>query len=414
VYIPRAVHIPKALLLGLGLLSGLLVGWLLAMAADGVATASAAPGVGTVPLTNAGHAMAGGTPIYLTVVPSPGTSGGQVAHAPGVSSTQSWAPSRGPTRSRAPAAGGRAAASSWTATSSGIRAPEQVVGLSVVANGDHIVIANDGSIVLVGDNGVLRGNTGDASSSGAIAVDVQGSQMDTGSSQVTAPSSSQVPPGSMTPGSGVPPATAPPPPGDPASRATAIAGYQIRAIDVAGSDNLVTYDDSNLFFHRIGRFNGNTGNTDTSGLNVVDAVGSIVRSGDSAGVAEPPDPPPFVLPRPYASGGSASVADCRSVATATGDDTLVIGGDGVKDNTVRVQGDHNVVTYDDGNAAVGGIGDVNAQIGDSGTAGVVVMSVRGSHIQAGDSLVDAPPNSPGSTCGTPSTGDGSDGPPPTT
>ena len=84
-----------------------------------------------------------------------------------------------------------------------------------------------------------------------------------------------------------------------------------------------------------------------------------------------------------------SIADINGVSTATGSDSLVIGGDGMDDNGVRVQGDRNVATYDDGNVAVGGIGNVNAQIGDSDTSGTVVMAVHDSDIQAGDSFLPA-------------------------
>ena len=54
------------------------------------------------------------------------------------------------------------------------------------------------------------------------------------------------------------------------------------------------------------------------------------------------------------------------------------------DNGVRVHGNRNVATYDDGNVAVGGTGNVNAQIGDSDTSGAVVMGVRYSDIAAGE------------------------------
>ena len=137
----------------------------------------------------------------------------------------------------------------------------------------------------------------------------------------------------------------------PATRATAIAGYDVRSIDVNGNENLLTYEDSNLFFHRVGNLNGNTGDTDTSGLNVVDPTRSTVQSGNSwASVQMPVTLTPTrsgVLQLPT-NGASASVADGNGVATATGDDTLVIGGRGVDDRGVSVYGNHNAVTYDDG------------------------------------------------------------------
>jgi hypothetical protein len=178
-----------------------------------------------------------------------------------------------------------------------------------------------------------------------------------------------------------------------------IAGYELHSIDINGSDNLATYDDSNLFMHRVGLLNGNTGDTDTSGLNVVDAARSVVRSGASGNSDETPDPPPYNYAKygsPAAPGvsnpgstSSVSVADVNGISTATGADSLVVGGDGMDDNGVRVRGDRNVTTYDDGNVAIGGYGNVNAQIGDSDTSGTVAMGVRDSHVEAGGSFLPA-------------------------
>ena len=175
-----------------------------------------------------------------------------------------------------------------------------------------------------------------------------------------------------------------------ATRATAIAGYDVRSIGVDGNENLVTYNDSNLFFHRIGTLNGNTGNTDTSGLNVVDATRSSVRSGNSWASVHAPVVSTAtrsgVIELPT-NGASASVTDGNGgVATATGDDTLVIGGHGVDDRGVTVYGNRNAVTYDDGNATVGGTGDANSQIGDSANGGTVAMKVVDSTVVGGDAL----------------------------
>jgi hypothetical protein len=186
----------------------------------------------------------------------------------------------------------------------------------------------------------------------------------------------------------------------PASRSVGIAGWENHAIDVGGDDNLVTYDDSNLFMQRIGTLNGNTGDTDTSGLNVVDAQRSVVRSGASGNSDESPDPPPFAVARPGApsasavlgvptANGAASVTDINGVSTATAQDSLVVGGDGMDDNGVRVLGNRNVATYDDGNVTIGGLGNVNSQIGDSDTSGTVAMAIRDSHVEAGGSFLPA-------------------------
>ena len=269
----------------------------------------------------------------------------------------------------------------------------------MVAIGDHIVIANNGSIISVGDNTVVKANTGDAGASGVIALEVVDSVVTSGSSHaVSAGGSAGTTPGlsTSTPG-GAPVITATTNAAagsGPGTRAVAIAGYENKALEVVGNDNLLTNNDSNLFYHRAGNLNGNTGDTDTSGLNVVDATRSVVRSGDSASSAEPArssqtsavSSSVLAAPTTAPGTGSATVADQNGTATATGADSLVIGGNGVVDAGVRMHGDHNVVTSDDGNVAVGGVGDVNAQVGDSDTSGAVVMDVTDTQITTGNSV----------------------------
>ena len=63
----------------------------------------------------------------------------------------------------------------------------QVDGLSVIANGNDIVIATDGAIISVGDNTVVHGNTGDATASGTIGIDVIGSDLASGNSGMPVP-----------------------------------------------------------------------------------------------------------------------------------------------------------------------------------------------------------------------------------
>jgi hypothetical protein len=304
-------------------------------------------------------------------------------------------------------------------------------GLSIIANGNQIVIANNGSIVSVGDNTVLTANTGDAGASGVIALDVVDSAVTSGTSSVSdwTGGSSGPPPGppTDTQGSVSTSATSSAPAGSGSgTRAIAIDGYQDRTIAVVGNDNLLTKEDSNIFYQRSGHLNGNTGDTDSSGLNVVDATGSLVRSGNSG---TPPDPAPVdqasagsspaaVTAAPAPGAASASVAGPNGTATATGADSLAIGGPGVVDTSMQVYGERNVTTSDDGNVTVGGVGDVNAQVGDSDTSGAVVMDVTDSEITtgnsvppAGDPAVPPPPNaSPADdpTSQTPTT------PPPTT
>jgi hypothetical protein len=282
-------------------------------------------------------------------------------------------------------------------------------GLSIIANGNQIVIANNGSIVSVGDNTVLTANTGDAGASGVIALDVVDSAVTSGTSTV-----SGWPDGSPGPSQGAPAGTqenvstaatsSASASGGPGTRAVAIDGYQNRTITVVGNDNLLTKEDSNIFYQRAGHLNGNTGDTDSSGLNVVDATGSLVRSGNSSA---PPDPAPVdqasTVPSPAAvaatpapGAASASVAGPNGTATATGADSLAIGGPGVVDTSMQVLGDRNITTSDDGNVTVGGVGNVNAQVGDSDTSGAVVMDVTGSEITSGNSVPPAgpPPPSP--------------------
>jgi hypothetical protein len=354
--------------------------------------------------------------------------------------------------------------------------------MTINANGDGIVIAADGAIVAVGDHPIVTGNTGDTSASGIIAVDAHDSALISGDSERK--TVEQVSPPSSPSASTAETNAEAPPSGDtdPASatggnnrsgggrRAVAIAGMENHSVDVGGDENVVTYDDSNVALDRNGRVNGNTGDTDTSGLNVVDDEGSMIRSGDSGDSDEAPDDPPFAASaarppssttgrrdasrpsapakessappaedkgqqsgsrpsapapessaRPPAEGNgrgdssrpaaavattstrplaeangrqggaqpSASVADVNGVSTATADDSLVIGGDGIDDNGVTVRGRRNVVNYDDGNVAVGGTGDVNSQIGDSDTGGAVTIGTRGSRIRAGDSFLPA-------------------------
>ena len=280
---------------------------------------------------------------------------------------------------------------------------------SIIANGTHIVIANNGSIVSVGDNTIVTANTGDAGASGVIALDVNDSAVTSGTSDVSGgiAGASQPPPGSSsgTEGSASSPSTSTAVAGGtPGTRAVAIAGYQDRTLEVVGNGNLLTRDDSNIFYLRTGHLNGNTGDTDTSGLNVVDATGSLIRSGNS-GLPPAPAPgdqasvgssvgAPAAAPAPGAA--TASVAP-NGTATATGADSLAIGGPGVVDTSMRVHGSGNVATSDDGNVTVGGVGDVNAQVGDSDTSGAVVMDVTGSEITTGNSMpppAGTPPPAP--------------------
>ncbi|MCU1426724.1 MAG: hypothetical protein JWL83_724 [Actinomycetia bacterium] len=441
------MHIPKFALLGLAFVGAALLGWMLHTTTGDTGGArlrvqAAASRTASAPTSSAQDATLSRSdaglanrPLYLTIVTADAArklSGTPTDLQSTVGNGSSASPasrhsSARPIEAFAANTPSPTRTSTWTSTSTStdIHAPAQMQGLSVVANGDHIVIANNGAIVSVGDNTVVRGNTGDATSSGTIAMDVSHSALRSGNSEQSGLISQPVgPPGSWAPYrasggnpygvSGQPVANLSqsggiPLPGSlldgssPGStgRAVGLAGYEIHSIDVVGNDNLATYDDSNLFMHRTGTLNGNTGDTDTSGLNVVDAARSFVGSGASGNADEPKDPPPFNaagsgspsgpgVPSALTTGGSSvSVADVNGVSTATGADSLVVGGDGVDDQGVRIHGNRNVATYDDGNVAIGGVGKVNAQIGDSDTSGTVAMGIRDSAIQAGSSFLPA-------------------------
>jgi hypothetical protein len=66
------------------------------------------------------------------------------------------------------------------------------------------------------------------------------------------------------------------------TRGVGISEWESYRTDVAGKDILVTTDDSNFYKDRNGKLNGNTGDTDASGLNVTDATDSTILGSESA------------------------------------------------------------------------------------------------------------------------------------
>jgi hypothetical protein len=259
------------------------------------------------------------------------------------------------------------------------------------------VLAHDGAIVKIGP-GALTANTGDTASSGVVAIDPVDSTLTTGQStyadggaRTTAGVVRSQPPlvsNEVAPHLG--------------DRAVAIAGYENHSVNVAGNDQIVTYDDSNVFIDRSGVIEANSGDTDSSGLNAMDVVRSFVRSGDSGDdeddseePEDPEDPDEDAAPAATRAAlsstavpvaGSASVVDDDAATSASDRDPLVIGGDGYDDLGIRSAGDRNVVTYDDSNVVIGGTGDAHAQIGDSDTGGAVVMRIVDSHVEAGNAF----------------------------
>lgn len=254
------------------------------------------------------------------------------------------------------------------------------------------VIATGRSVLTVGHHSPVNANTGDVSSSGTLGIAADRSRLGSGASGEPA-SDARL--------------TRKPSREERASRraargaATAISGYEDHSVRVAGQRQMAVYDDSNLFVNRNGRINGNTGDTDSSGLNAVDVSGSTVRSGDHIEGGQNDDEPggeknavgapPAGRPegssgtRPPSDGQAASSVTDDGGSGANGGSAFTIGGDGYDNLGVKVRGRRNIAAYDDSNVVVGGTGDVNAQIGDSDTSGAVVMGINDSDIGSGNS-----------------------------
>ena len=353
---------------------------------------------------------------------------------------------------------------------------------AATAIGEHIVIAYDDSIVLVGDHGRLNGNTGDAGQGGVVALDAQSSAFSTSpdptggttapqsttgmiaptpaNRPVLAASGSLATPAGYAPTTGYAPNYVPNAPGVVSpliapivsfsdGRPVDIAGFEDHSLSVRGLRNVVTYDDSNVWIDRDGKLNGNTGDTDSSGLNAVDSLrsnisagphcddgcdnesiiqaqagvfdeGDVAIDGDGHVVFAPDSDAPSdsddsddSLPEdngddddsvddesddgdlsdPREPAETLEEADSTREAADSGEDfeyrpsgdALVIGGDGYDDLGLRIDGVDQVVTYDDSNVVIGGTGDVNSQIGDSDTGGTVTMGTVDSEVQGGNS-----------------------------
>jgi len=160
-----------------------------------------------------------------------------------------------------------------------------------------IVIASDGSILVVGDDALLYGNTGPVSSSGAVVLDSTDSSLTSGSSTVGVTSTEAVTygviggaaatgtsGGTAVVGSSGGTSTGAGPldsafvayTGD---RSADIAGFEDHSVLTRGTGNVVTYDDSNVFIRRDGKINANTGDTDSAGLNAIATLRSTVSAG---------------------------------------------------------------------------------------------------------------------------------------
>jgi hypothetical protein len=185
---------------------------------------------------------------------------------------------------------------------------------ATTAVGEDIVIAYDDSIVLVGDDGRLTGNTGDAGQGGVVALYAQRSAFTTspeaaghgalpqgtaGTLVTGGPGSTPQAGAATVAGEGTMTALSAGMEGGDApntaqgvvsplttpiasfseGRAVDIAGYEDHSLSARGERNLVTYDDSNVFVDRDGQINANTGDLDSAGLNAVNTVRSNVSAG---------------------------------------------------------------------------------------------------------------------------------------
>jgi hypothetical protein len=100
------------------------------------------------------------------------------------------------------------------------------------------------------------------------------------------------------------------------TRGVSFSEWESYRTDVAGRNIMVTTDDSNVFKNRNGKLNGNTGDTDASGLNITDATDSVIRGTESADEA------------PYQTVAQAVV----DIATANPTDLEDLGGDSDDDD----------------------------------------------------------------------------------
>ena len=113
------------------------------------------------------------------------------------------------------------------------------------------------------------------------------------------------------PGSYIAPILAPLPGAQ--TRAVAFAEWESYRTEVVGRNILAATDDSNLFMYRDGKLNGNTGDTDASGLNVTDARNSVIRGTTSA------DFPPWENQSGTTDSDDEDEEDDSSDETDTGD-----------------------------------------------------------------------------------------------
>lgn len=373
---------------------GFLGGWIVH---DELSTSAAAATTPAAAVTAAPGAAAPATvvPVVVAVTAAPGSTGStgspggvavsvttpQPAATPSVTTAPDAATPSRPSTSVPASAGLPPTTATGDGRSTTAATPAPAAGSSTTWN---VVMASDGSVVLMGANGRLLANTGHASGGATVALDADATLIQTGVSAEgatpvaavaghggTATSSAR----SVPVGAGAPVSLDAVLPGG-------LADVEDHSVHVVGAGQIVTNDDSNAFLDRNGQINSNTGDTDSSAVNALDVTQSRIRSGSSAGV---PDEP-----------GEDEIGDAETTAaTDLGDPTSAAApttppeppaateGAEFQDVSVHTTGTRNAVTQDDSSLIRGGTGHVNAQAGDSDTAGIVAMGVHDAEIESG-------------------------------
>lgn len=395
-----SVYIPKPVVVGLSYLTAGAVGWLLYATASGVANADASTLTGS--LSSAPAATAPAPPTTVPVLAS------------------AVEPSAAPSSS---------AGTATTGTAPAVTGSTPAPAPSTGDGGDETT-----GVVSTVPSETIQPTplSGDPTLAAALADPLASIELTTAAIDLAPEVSELLIRG---PGNYLAPILAPLPGAQ--TRAVAIAEWESYRTDIAGRNIVVATDDSNLFMNRDGKLNGNTGDTDASGLNVTDARNSIIRGTESAdappwggsgsdddeeeeeedddedtdtgddltigstarvstsgaiaavttndaqSLLESNSEFPFTAWLRQISGDTASAIHTDEGTTlASGQDAIVIGGDGYDDDDNRAVGENLVLTRDDCNVVIGGSGAVNAQIGDS-EQGAVIMDVDNVLIEGG-------------------------------
>jgi hypothetical protein len=99
------------------------------------------------------------------------------------------------------------------------------------------------------------------------------------------------------------------------SRGVAFSEWESYRSEATGRNIMITTDDSNVFRDRNGKINGNTGDTDASGLNVTDAADSVIRGTESA------DEPPYqTVTQGVVDIATANPTDLQDLTNSSEDD----------------------------------------------------------------------------------------------